>query len=106
VVSSFWPATVAAVRAAAPDVPVGLLTHPLLGPDAAVDAAAGLACAAVHLHHSQVSASSVDRAHGLDMAVVTWTVNLDADVHAVVRADVDVVITDRVATVRAALGRG
>jgi glycerophosphoryl diester phosphodiesterase len=106
VVSSFWPATAAAVRRADPDLGMGLLVHPALDVDYALRAATELGCVAVHLHHSQVRRGVVIRAHDGDMAVVTWTVNDHDDVDAVVESGVDVVITDQVESTLAALGRG
>jgi glycerophosphoryl diester phosphodiesterase len=106
VVSSFWPATVAAVREAGPAVALGLLVHPDLDPDGSLDTATDLGCTALHLHHSQVSREVVARAHDLDLAVVTWTVNDQADVTAVVGAGVDGVITDEVRSTLDVLGRG
>ena len=105
VVSSFWPATVAAVLAAAPALDVGLLVHPALDADDAVRTATDLGCAAVHLHHSRVRPGVVTRAHARDLAVVTWTVNQPDDVAAAVVAGVDVLITDQVSSTVAVLGR-
>jgi len=102
VVSSFWPDTLAAVGTAAP---LGLLVHPALDPLSALDTAAGLGCAALHPHHSQVSPELVGRAHGLGVAVATWTVNSPDDLDAVVEAGVDVVITDSVVDTLTHLGR-
>jgi glycerophosphoryl diester phosphodiesterase len=52
-----------------------------------------------------VTTELVRRAHGLGVAVVTWTVNDPGDLDAVVEAGVDAVITDRVAETLAHLGR-
>ena len=98
VVSSFWPATLEAMRACDPAVSLGLLTHPAQDAAGALDAATDLACRAVHLHHSQVDREVVAEAHRRGMAVVTWTVNLASDVDAVARAGVDALITDEVTT--------
>jgi glycerophosphoryl diester phosphodiesterase len=119
VVSSFWPDTIAAVghadRVAARPVdrdwsaggavPLGLLVHPAFDAPSALDAAAGLLCAALHPHHSQVTTELVRHAHGLGVAVVSWTVNDPDDLDAVVDAGVDGVITDRVTETLAHLGR-
>lgn len=119
IVSSFWPDSLGAVRAADEfagrddSVPgatalgataLGLLVHPAFDALAALDRAVGLGCAALHPHHSQVSPDLVERAHGLDVAVVTWTVNSPADLDAVVGAGADAVITDSVAETLAHLG--
>ena len=103
VVSSFWAATLAAVRESAPDLALGLLTHPAFKVADALRDACDLGCAAAHLHHSQVRVDVVDRAHELGMAVVTWTVNGERDVVAAVSAGVDGLITDEVASTLAAL---
>ncbi len=105
VVSSFWPATLEAVRAAAAPVALGLLTHPALDAAGALGTAVELECAAVHLHHSQVDRAVVAEAHGLGMTVAAWTVNGDDEVLAVVDAGVDCVITDHVESTPALVGR-
>jgi glycerophosphoryl diester phosphodiesterase len=79
--------------------------HPSFDALSALDTAAALGCAALHPHHSQVSAELVQRAHALDVAIVTWTVNDAGDLETVVEAGVDVVITDYVADILAHLGR-
>jgi glycerophosphoryl diester phosphodiesterase len=108
VVSSFWPDTLAAVGAAGQGpgaVPLGLLVHPALDASSLLETAAALGCAALHPHHSQVSAELVHRAHALDLAVFTWTVNDPGDLDAVVAAGVDGLITDDVVHALAHLGR-
>ncbi len=60
---------------------------------------------ALNPHHSQVTADLVERCHGLGMAVVTWTVNLPAELDAVVGAGVDAVVTDQVERTLLRLGR-
>jgi glycerophosphoryl diester phosphodiesterase len=104
-VSSFWPATLAAVRAAGPEIATGLLVHPSLDVDQALGQAAALGCAALHPFHARVSPDLVDLVHGSDMGVVVWTVNEDDDLAAAAAAGVDVVISDRVAGALSALGR-
>jgi glycerophosphoryl diester phosphodiesterase len=105
IVSSFWPATLAAVRDAGPEVATGLLVHPSLDALQAVDQAVSIGCAALHPFHAQVDAELVDRVHGLGMGVLTWTVNDPVEVAAVAAAGVDGVISDRVTEARAALRR-
>jgi glycerophosphoryl diester phosphodiesterase len=102
IVSSFWPETLAALRTADEDarrshVKLGLLVHPSLDAAGVLDDALQLGCAAVHPHHSRAHPMLVRRAHELGLAVVVWTVNDPRDLDAVVRANVDVVITDQVA---------
>jgi glycerophosphoryl diester phosphodiesterase len=109
VVSSFWPDTLAAVGSGGGPgtvaVALGLLVHPALDAPSMLETAAGLGCAALHPHHSQVTPELVERAHGLDLAVFTWTVNDPEDLDAVAGAGVDGVITDDVAHTLAHLGR-
>jgi glycerophosphoryl diester phosphodiesterase len=123
IVSSFWPDTLVAVAAAVGTAvgdaelandedrysgeraPLGLLVHPAFDAGAALSAAAGLGCMAIHPHHSQVDADLVRAAHDLGLAVLTWTVNGPHDLDAVVGAGVDAVITDAVADTLAHLGR-
>jgi glycerophosphoryl diester phosphodiesterase len=104
-VSSFWPATLAAVRTAGPEIATGLLVHPSLDVDQAVGQAAALGCAALHPFHARVRPGLVDLVHGMDMGVVVWTVNEADDLAAAAAAGVDVVISDRVADALSAVGR-
>jgi len=105
VVSSFWPETLAAFGAGHDAAPLGLLVHPALDASSALDTALHLGCVALHPHHSQVSGELVARAHGLGLAVVTWTVNSPGDLDAAVGAGVDAVITDSVLDTLTHLGR-
>jgi len=102
IVSSFWPDALAAVGGEG--VALGLLVHPALDALSALEVAAGLRCAALHPHHSQVTPELVARAHGQGLAVVTWTVNSPEEIDVVVEAGADVVITDCVADTLAHLG--
>ncbi len=105
IVSSFWPDSLAAVRAAAPDVATGLLVHPSLDAGQAAERAAELGCVALHPFHSQATPGLVDLVHGRGMGVVVWTVNEPEDLSAAVDAGVDVVISDRVTLALEVLGR-
>lgn len=105
IVSSFWPASLAAVRLGAPEIPVGLLVHPALDATVAARQAADMGCSALHPFHSQAGPALVELVHDLGMSVCAWTVNEPADLAAVLAAGVDVVISDRVADVREALDR-
>jgi glycerophosphoryl diester phosphodiesterase len=106
IVSSFWPATLEAVRRAGPEIAVGLLVHPLFDASQWADEAAALGCAALHPFHAQVTRELVEQAHDLGMSVLTWTVNERDDLASVAAAGVDGVITDHVTEAREALGRG
>jgi glycerophosphoryl diester phosphodiesterase len=105
IVSSFWPATLAAVRASGSEVATGLLVHPSLDAALAAEQAVALGCVALHPFHSRATAALVGLVHGLGMSVVVWTVNEPPEVVAVAAAGVDVVISDRVSDSLAALGR-
>jgi len=105
IVSCFFPATLAAVGDVWPDAPLGLLVHPALDADEALDVAVGLGCAALHPHVSQVTPDLVARSHDRGTAVVTWTVDEPAELAAVADAGVDAVITDHVGRALGALGR-
>jgi glycerophosphoryl diester phosphodiesterase len=105
VVSSFWPDTLAAVRAAQDDIPLAILVHPSLDAVSALDTAAALGCVAVNPHHSRVDVELVRQAHERGLAVITWTVNSPDDIDAVLEAGVDVLITDAVKDTLDHLGR-
>jgi glycerophosphoryl diester phosphodiesterase len=105
IVSSFWPASLEAVRATDPDVAMGLLVHPALDAVEAAGRAAALGCTALHPFHSRVNAALVDLVHEMGMSVMTWTVNEPDEVTAAAGAGVDGIISDRVTTTLAALGR-
>lgn len=104
VVSSFDPATVAAVRAANGDVPTALLVHPLATAAEALATATALGCVAVHPFVTQVDAALVAAAHQAGLAVCPWTVNRPDDLAGLAAAGVDAVITDEVALALATVG--
>ena len=103
--SCFFPATLAAVRDAWPDAPLGLLVHPAFDAEEVLDVAAGLGCAALHPHVSHVTPGLVAASHDRGVAVVTWTVDDPDALVAVAEAGVDAVITDHVGPALEALGR-
>jgi glycerophosphoryl diester phosphodiesterase len=104
-VSSFWPVTLAAVIAADAGIATGLLVHPSLDALQSAEWASGLGCVALNPFHSQVTPELVERLHAMDLGVAVWTVNEPDDLRAMRAAGVDVVISDRVADARRALGR-
>jgi glycerophosphoryl diester phosphodiesterase len=104
VVSSFWPATLAAVREADPDLPTGLLLASWFDPDEALAVALDHRCTAVHPHVDLVSAPFVAGAHRAGLAVAAWTADDRTTLEAVARAGVDSVITDDVALARSVVG--
>jgi glycerophosphoryl diester phosphodiesterase len=105
IVSAFWPVTLAAVVAADAAIATGLLVHPSLDVLQSADWASGLGCVALNPFHSQVTPELVERLHAMDLGVVVWTVNEPEDLRSMRAADVDVVISDRVADARRVLGR-
>jgi glycerophosphoryl diester phosphodiesterase len=105
IVSSFWPATLAAVHGDDPRLATGLLVHPALDAAEAAERAVAIGCVALHPFHAQVTPALVDLVHGLGLGVATWTVNEAGEVAAVAAAGVDVVISDRVTDTLTALGR-
>lgn len=104
-VSSFWPATLAAVLATRPGLSTGLLVHPALDPLAGLDTAQDLGCTTLLPFRAQVDEALVGAVHDRGMAVVAWTVNEPADLAAAARAGVDAVVTDEVAGALGVLGR-
>lgn len=103
IVSSFTPATLDAVLAAAPEVPVGFLTLPGADQDRALALAAERGYSALHPHHDAVTAGLVASAHAAGLSLNTWTVNDLERAAWLVAAGVDALITDRVADLVAAV---
>jgi glycerophosphoryl diester phosphodiesterase len=103
IVSSFFPATIAAARTAAPAVATGLLVHPSLDAVTAARQASDLGCVALHPFHRQATPDLVTLVHDMDMAVVVWTVNEERDLVSMAEAEVDGLISDHVAEARSVL---
>lgn len=97
-VSSFWPDTLAAAVAAAPeDVTAGLLVHRELTARDLIDRARQIGCSILVPHWTQaVDPGLVDSAHQAGLAVATWTVNGAESCTSVFTAGVDMVVTDDV----------
>ncbi|MHB8330379.1 MAG: glycerophosphodiester phosphodiesterase [Acidimicrobiales bacterium] len=104
-VTSFWPATLKAVRSARSSLITGLLIHPSMDAAGLLDEAMAIGCGAVLPFRSQVTSDLVCRAHEGGLAVVAWTVNDPAGLEAVAGAGVDAVITDHVREALLVLGR-
>ena len=96
VVSSFWPASLAAVHASNPEIPIGLLLASWTDPGTCVSAAVDLGCGAVHPHSSLVSESLVDEVRRAGLSIAAWTVNDPDQLKALLGLGVDTVITDDV----------
>jgi glycerophosphoryl diester phosphodiesterase len=105
VVSSFWPASLAAVRESQPELTTGLLVAPWFDPTEAVPLALDHGCSALHPHTSLVDTALMDAATGAGLSVATWTVNDREQVDALAALGVDTVITDDVSMALSALGR-
>jgi glycerophosphoryl diester phosphodiesterase len=105
IVSSFWPANLEAVGKADPELPTGLLVHPSLDALEMAGQADALGCVALHPFHARVTPDLVAELHRTGLAVMTWTVNEPADLTAMARAGVDGIISDRVTSTLATLGR-
>jgi len=95
IVSSFDAATIEAVRAAEPALPVGWLLGGLADLDGALDVALERRYQALHPYFAGVSGGFVGRCHGAGLAVNVWTPNSDADLEAMFDLGVDTIITDR-----------
>lgn len=102
-VSSFSPATLDAVVATAPDVPVGLLTLPGFDQEQALGLAIERGYAALHPHHEAVTAELAQAVHAAGLLLNTWTVNEPERAVWLASRGVDAVITDRVGDVAAAV---
>jgi glycerophosphoryl diester phosphodiesterase len=103
VISSFWPDSLVAARAAGPEIPTGLLLAGWFDPAEAVRAAVSRGCTSLHPHVDLVSAGLVDEAHDAGLSVAVWTVNDRAVLQTMVEIGVDTVITDDVALALAVL---
>jgi glycerophosphoryl diester phosphodiesterase len=105
VVSSFQVATLRAVQVADSRLALGALWGLATEPGPALVEAAASGFRAVHPFVSPLDAALVERAHAAGLAVNVWTVNAPDDLRAMVEAEVDAVITDRVVDALAAAGR-
>jgi glycerophosphoryl diester phosphodiesterase len=106
IVSSFQVATLRAVQAADGRLALGALWGFSAEPGPALAEAAGAGFRAVHPFVSSVDAALVERAHAAGLAVNVWTVNAPHDLVAMVDAEVDAVITDRLVDALAVAGGG
>jgi glycerophosphoryl diester phosphodiesterase len=103
VISSFFPASLAAMRAAAPH-----LCRWLLSVDwspAVLATALALGVAGVAPRHTAVDAGLVETAHRHGLAVAAWTVNQVDDLRRTLAVGLDAVITDYPARALAVAGR-
>ncbi|MCC6627366.1 MAG: glycerophosphodiester phosphodiesterase [Chloroflexi bacterium] len=92
VISSFYPASLAAMRAAAPHLRRWLLSPGWSATTLAT--ALDLGAAGVAPRHPAVDAALVATAREHGLAVVTWTANADGDLRRLLALDLDAIITD------------
>lgn len=93
-VTSFWPATLEAVRRTRPELPVGLLVAPGVDPRAGLDQAMAMGASVLLPVAAACGAELVETAHRRQLAVIPWAVDSDAEIAAAGHAGVDAVITD------------
>ena len=104
VVSSFWPASLSAVREVEPDLTTGLLVAPWFDPAAAVPVALEHGCGAVHPHASLVDEALMTEVGRAGLSVAAWTVNDPEQLDALAALGVGTVITDDVTMALSVLG--
>lgn len=92
--TSFCPEALAGARAAAPELPRGLLLDTLW--NGWLEQAQALGCEAVVCHHPLWDAATVARVHGAGMRCLSYTVNETAEVQRLWALGTDGIITDRV----------
>lgn len=91
-ISSFSVDALRAARAAAPDLPMGLLVKIPLESHLAL--LRDLGCVSIHCHHARIDAALVRFFHGHGYRVLTYTVNDVARLDALLAIGVDGVFTD------------
>jgi len=94
IISSFDRATCELARTLQPNVPAGWLLDWRVPLGDTVKIAHDLGLSAIHPHYLTISASDVEEAHALGLAVNVWTVNAPDDVRAMLAMGVDTIITD------------
>jgi len=105
-VTSFWPATLEALRHARPVLDTGLLVVPGMEVLWGLEQAVALDASVVLPVASQCGAELVDAAHRRGVAVIPWAVDTDVEIASARHAGVDGVITDRPARALALLESG
>lgn len=92
--TSFKPASLEGAKAAASQLPRGLLLDTLW--DGWLDAARALACVAVVCHYALWTADAVARVHAAGLRALSYTVNDESVAHHLLALGTDGLITDRV----------
>ena len=96
--SSFSEQALAAAQEVVPDLPRAFLFSRL--PIDWRERCMALGCVAIDVKHTALRQKTVDEAHALGLAVVTWTVNDPARVKLLAQWGVDTIITDAVDRLR------
>ncbi len=104
VVSSFWPASLSAVRDVEPDIATGLLVAPWFDPAAAVPVALEHGCGALHPHVSSIDDALMAEVGRAGLSVAAWTVNDPEELAGLAALGVHTVITDDVTMALSVLG--
>jgi len=94
IISSFNLAAIDAVRRAEPDLATGWLTASGYDQRRALVTAAERGHGALHPHHTAVTAELIDEAHGLGLAINTWTVDEPHRMRELAGWGVDSIITN------------
>ncbi len=98
-ISSFSIEALRAARAAAPDLPMGLLVEIPL--ESHLTLLQSLGCVSIHCHHAAIDAALVRFFHGHGFRVLTYTVNDASRLDALLAIGVDGVFTDALETMAA-----
>jgi glycerophosphoryl diester phosphodiesterase len=91
-ISSFYPASLAAMRQAAPHLPRWLLSVTWQVPQWA--AAAALAAVGIAPRFPAIEPALVERARADGLAVIAWTVNQPAEIERLIGLGIDAIISD------------
>ncbi len=92
-VSSFSLAALKAARAAAPELPMGLLVK--VPGEEHLPILESLHCVSLHCHHEHITPDLVRRFHGSNIRVMTYTVNEPARVDTLLAMGIDGIFTDQ-----------
>jgi glycerophosphoryl diester phosphodiesterase len=97
--SSFSTRALIGARAAAPEVPRGLLLEDL--PPDWLDLARSLGCSSVHCRQDTIDGHVVQAAHAAGFGILAYTVNETARALALFELGVDAIVTDELREIRA-----
>lgn len=97
--SSFSLPALVGARAAAPEIPRGLLLEAL--PEDWLDLARSLGCSSVHCRQDTIDRKVVEAAHAAGFGILAYTVNETARALALFEMGVDAIVTDELREIRA-----